>query len=174
MCIHMYVYVCMYILGGNTYKVKLLDHWIYICWNLVGNFEYSSKVYIWISLLLIHPCQADIHLWERVKDREACMLQPMESQRVRHNWVTEQEEADTNSFFFSIFKRNTTRFVANVFSQIYWPFRHVLKDPRWSFCYFFHYLSKFFLFIFRRSFYMLDKTSLSVLSVNVLLCDNRN
>ena len=26
---------------------------------------------------------------EMVKDREACMLQSMESQRVRHNWVTE-------------------------------------------------------------------------------------
>ena len=30
MDIHMYAYVCMYI-WGNTYKVKLLDHWICIC-----------------------------------------------------------------------------------------------------------------------------------------------
>ena len=28
-------------------------------------------------------------LWELVKDREACMLQSMESQRVGHNWATE-------------------------------------------------------------------------------------
>ena len=40
MDIHTYVYFL-----GNTYKVKF---WICICWNLVGNFEYSSKVDIWI------------------------------------------------------------------------------------------------------------------------------
>ena len=29
-------------------------------------------------------------LWERVRDREACVLQSMGSQRVGHNWATEQ------------------------------------------------------------------------------------
>ena len=29
-------------------------------------------------------------LWEMVRDREACVLQPMGSQRVRHDLVTEQ------------------------------------------------------------------------------------
>ena len=28
-------------------------------------------------------------LWEIVKDREACMLQSMRTQRIRHDWVTE-------------------------------------------------------------------------------------
>ena len=31
-------------------------------------------------------------LWEIVKDREACMLQSIELQRVRHNLVTEQQQ----------------------------------------------------------------------------------
>ena len=31
-------------------------------------------------------------LWVMVKDREACMLQSMGSQRLRHNWVTEQQQ----------------------------------------------------------------------------------
>ena len=31
-------------------------------------------------------------LWVMVKDREACMLQSMGSQRVRHNWATEQQQ----------------------------------------------------------------------------------
>ena len=29
-----------------------------------------------------------------VRDREACMLQSMGSQRVRHDWVTEQQQSD--------------------------------------------------------------------------------
>ena len=31
-------------------------------------------------------------LWVMVKDREACMLQSMGSQRLRHNWATEQQQ----------------------------------------------------------------------------------
>ena len=31
-------------------------------------------------------------LWEMVRDREAGMLQPMGSQRVRHNWAIEQQQ----------------------------------------------------------------------------------
>ena len=31
-------------------------------------------------------------LWEIVKDREACMLQSMGSQRIRHNLATEQQQ----------------------------------------------------------------------------------
>ena len=31
-------------------------------------------------------------LWEMVKDREACVLQSMELQRVRHDWATEQQQ----------------------------------------------------------------------------------
>ena len=31
-------------------------------------------------------------LWEMVKDREACVLQSMQSQTVRYNWATEQQQ----------------------------------------------------------------------------------
>ena len=31
-------------------------------------------------------------LWEMVRDREACPLQSVESQRAGHNWVTEQQK----------------------------------------------------------------------------------
>ena len=31
-------------------------------------------------------------LWETVRDREACMLQSMGSQRVRHHLVAEQQQ----------------------------------------------------------------------------------
>ena len=31
-------------------------------------------------------------LWEIVKDKETCVLQPMGSQRVGHNWATEQQQ----------------------------------------------------------------------------------
>ena len=31
-------------------------------------------------------------LWELVKDREACILQSMGSQRVRHDLLTEQQQ----------------------------------------------------------------------------------
>ena len=34
-------------------------------------------------------------LWEMVKDREACVLQSMGLQRVRHNWVTELNGTDS-------------------------------------------------------------------------------
>ena len=34
---------------------------------------------------------------EIVKDREACMLQPMGSQRVRHDLVTEQQQQQRHS-----------------------------------------------------------------------------
>ena len=36
-------------------------------------------------------------LWEMVKDREACMMQSMGSQRVGHDWLTEQQEEEENS-----------------------------------------------------------------------------
>ena len=37
-------------------------------------------------------------LWDMVRDKEAGMLQTMESQRVRHNWVTEQQKQLCNYF----------------------------------------------------------------------------
>ena len=36
-------------------------------------------------------------LWDMVRDKEAGMLQTMGSQRVRHNWVTEQQKQLCNS-----------------------------------------------------------------------------
>ena len=31
-------------------------------------------------------------LWEMVRDREACMLQSMGSQKVGHDWATKQQQ----------------------------------------------------------------------------------
>ena len=53
-------------------------------------------------------------LWELVMDREACVLQSMVLQRVRHNWATElildfssldqsADHEEVRSFFFSFF-----------------------------------------------------------------------
>ena len=39
-------------------------------------------------------------LWEMVKDREACMLQSMGSQKVRHDLATEQQQSLMNSDLF--------------------------------------------------------------------------
>ena len=33
-------------------------------------------------------------LWDMVKDRKPGMLQSMELQRIRHNWVTEQQQRE--------------------------------------------------------------------------------
>ena len=45
-------------------------------------------------------------LWEIVKGREACMLQSMGSQRIRHNLATEQQYPLLRGFMRSSGKRN--------------------------------------------------------------------
>ena len=39
-------------------------------------------------------------LWEMVRDREACMLQSMGSQKVGHEWATKQQQQQR--FFFTL------------------------------------------------------------------------
>ena len=51
---------------------------------------FQARVLEWVAIAFSAMDMSLSKLWEVVKDREACMLQSMGSQRIGHDFMTEQ------------------------------------------------------------------------------------
>ena len=71
---------------------KEVTHWKRPwCWERLKVGGEGGDRIRWLDGITDPMDMSQSKLWERVKDRDVCMLQSVESQRVGHDWETEQQ-----------------------------------------------------------------------------------